>query len=1009
MASSAAAYAAADEDDRPSSSFDGMTMERLLQAEKSVLKAGQATLEAWNMMTSHGKPKADDVYPPAPSSGPLYTTPPEHLTESKPMARHSSYTAMATPASLNFEIPRSEEPYARGSFTLDSMESQEAAAPSSSSSTSYASGPRKALPTLNIFGLSRSVSAGTKSEETIHTFTVKKADNFLIDNLSKKSSVRISIDTESRMLAFHVTNNANEKEEFSCAAITAKESSKLGLHLNIQQGQAAPITRKIAFFSLDDRQRFMETLEVGKIKYKSAKKLDACADDDDDGETAWDSGQGGSYSMPDTETELDKLPGEEINQKVQRVTNLVIIAQKERAVQGELIMTNFRAVFFPYDPSLLTKYEGLKIVIACKDLRKICLSMHDAVTRKINYNEQPQPVQGHFIQMFMSKLRPPLSVSSVFAFTYHSAKRGGVELPRDVDGWLVYSPVEEYKRLGFLESQNSMPWRLLKNTRFLFSPTYPQLMVVPFNLDKDQLVSSVKFRSRGRLPIAVWRHPDNKCVLSRSSQPMYGLQSKRCEADRQLLKAYRDAAKKTSAGLAPPLHIVDARKVIATQGNRLVGKGVEQSSHYDNAVVEFLGIANIHKMRDSIDALQSLVHPTITDDGHKEFHSSLHDTRWLKHIMKILSGGSRIAQILHEEGASVLVHCSDGWDRTPQLCGIAELILDPHYRTIRGFAALVEKEWCSFGHKFHDRVGVGKDASDLANERSPVFLQFLDAVWQMTRQFPTAFEFNERFLLHVVDAIFSGLFGTFLYNTEKERADNMMWQRTESVWTCVLEAPAKFANLNYQATSRVLYPRANLKRVVLWEALFFRWDPEMHPAYVESLDPLSKANPKHHPRHGATHNSDHLRIAESFTSTTSTQITDLNDNSDGSSLSDNDDDDYRPSTRRASMARGNKTPSVSVSDKIAAAATSAALSPDRETVTNLQATLAQYPQQATERARQRSKDSSLREALEMVPDKTRIRYLEQLLSQSVAREMQLEAQLDTLQTQLIDQTTDTTP
>ena len=48
----------------------------------------------------------------------------------------------------------------------------------------------------------------------------------------------------------------------------------------------------------------------------------------------------------------------------------------------------------------------------------------------------------------------------------------------------------------------------------------------------------------------------------------------------------------------------------------------------------------------------------------------------------------------------MVVHCSDGWDRTGQLCGLAMLCLDPYFRTIDGFAVLVEKEWLAFGHKF---------------------------------------------------------------------------------------------------------------------------------------------------------------------------------------------------------------------------------------------------------------------------------------------------------------------
>lgn len=48
--------------------------------------------------------------------------------------------------------------------------------------------------------------------------------------------------------------------------------------------------------------------------------------------------------------------------------------------------------------------------------------------------------------------------------------------------------------------------------------------------------------------------------------------------------------------------------------------------------------------------------------------------------------------------------CS-GWDRTAQLTSLTEILIDPYYRTRKGFAIVVEKEWLSFGHKFAVRHG----------------------------------------------------------------------------------------------------------------------------------------------------------------------------------------------------------------------------------------------------------------------------------------------------------------
>lgn len=65
---------------------------------------------------------------------------------------------------------------------------------------------------------------------------------------------------------------------------------------------------------------------------------------------------------------------------------------------------------------------------------------------------------------------------------------------------------------------------------------------------------------------------------------------------------------------------------------------------------------------------------------------------------------------------------------------------------VQGFQVLVETEWLEFGHKFADRCGHGENSEDL-NERCPVFLQWLDCVHQLQRQFPCSFEFNEAFLV----------------------------------------------------------------------------------------------------------------------------------------------------------------------------------------------------------------------------------------------------------------------
>ena len=53
--------------------------------------------------------------------------------------------------------------------------------------------------------------------------------------------------------------------------------------------------------------------------------------------------------------------------------------------------------------------------------------------------------------------------------------------------------------------------------------------------------------------------------------------------------------------------------------------------------------------------------------------------------------------------------------------------------------------------------------------QSPVFLLFLDCVWQLLQQFPTHFEFTETYLTTLWDSAHVSIFDTFLFDCDRDR------------------------------------------------------------------------------------------------------------------------------------------------------------------------------------------------------------------------------------------------
>ncbi|XP_044152000.1 myotubularin-related protein 7 [Bufo gargarizans] len=366
-------------------------------------------------------------------------------------------------------------------------------------------------------------------------------------------------------------------------------------------------------------------------------------------------------------------------------------------------------------------------------------------------------------------------------------------------------------------------WQLSDvNRDYRVCDTYPTDLYVPKPASVPIIVGSSKFRSRGRFPTLSYYYQDNNASICRSSQPLSGF-SARCLEDEQMLQAI----KKANPG-SDFLYVVDTRPKLNAMANRAAGKGYENEDNYSDIKFQFIGIENIHVMRNSLQKMLEVCELRSPSMG--EFLWGLEASGWLKHIKTILDAGIFITKAVSEEGASVLVHCSDGWDRTAQVCSVSSLLLDPYYRTIKGFMVLIEKDWISFGHKFNHRYG---HLDGDPKEVSPVIDQFLECVWQLMEQFPCAFEFNERFLVHIQHHVYSCQYGNFLCNCEKERRELRIEERTYALWSYLWKQRLDYMNPLYRPdhsqTQGTLRPNTTPCHFRFWRGLYNRFEKGMHP------------------------------------------------------------------------------------------------------------------------------------------------------------------------------------
>ncbi|KAK7343919.1 hypothetical protein VNO77_13045 [Canavalia gladiata] len=580
---------------------------------------------------------------------------------------------------------------------------------------------------------------------------------------------------------------------------------------------------------------------------------------------------------------------------------------------GTLIVTNFRLLFLS---------EGTRKIISLGTIPLATIEKFNKAVVKVQSNtryvdktptQRLLQVTGKDMRIIVFSFRPrtkqrrvvfdallrctkPTRLWDLYAFTSGPSRfKNTTPLVRLLDEYFRLLCIGSYRAsINMIESgsftfSNDL-WRISSvNSNYTMCQTYPFALVVPRIISDDEVLQACSFRARCRLPVVSWCHPVTGAVVARSSQPLVGLMmNMRSNLDEKLVAAL---CGKLDDGSRRKLYIADARPRKNALANGAMGGGSESSSNYFQSEIVFLGIDNIHGMRESYARLREYVdtHGRASSDGMSSFlrHggstwgggnlssmsasvSTLGDSGWLLHVQNVLAGAAWIAARVDMEKASVLVHCSDGWDRTSQLVSLANLLLDPYYRTFTGFQALVEKDWLAFGHPFSDRLGMpsvsgngnmpfelsrqsstgnfppspmrqssgafssqppASSHSHNSNNCSPIFLQWVDCVSQLLRMYPFAFEFSAAFLVDFLDCMLSCRFGNFLCNSEKERQQCNIFEACGCLWEYLtdLRMSEGGSHMHYNPFyeppkhNGPLLPPAAALAPTLWPQFHLRW------------------------------------------------------------------------------------------------------------------------------------------------------------------------------------------
>ncbi|XP_061163941.1 myotubularin-related protein 10-A-like isoform X2 [Saccostrea echinata] len=489
------------------------------------------------------------------------------------------------------------------------------------------------------------------------------------------------------------------------------------------------------------------------------------------------------------------LPGERVVTEADSVLCFVPFTEKKQGTSGKLFITNFKLTFLTGDRSSyekeaqrqrnkiiddgdipLTNIESIYQVVSGGKRRKLLpnttvstltkyLEIHckDFRTHVFGFKFSPKDQIKKITNAVIHYAYPNKSYL-LYAFEYAKA----LQTPENgtVSNTPRYDCAADWERE--LNRCGCTKWTVCEvNQGYCVSQSMPERFVLPMNLmSYDELMKAASQFNENRLPAWCYTHTSGASLV-------------------RMAEMYADS------DLAGYVGNLSSEMYIRTYCNRL-RTAIQLADVNKGYPVEMDLTKLCPSLKDIQGAYEKLKDLIFIDSG-KDFAvqdiswlSSLEGTKWLTCVSQCLKTACDAAE--HMKRHTVIIKEPDSRHYCCLISSLVQILLDRYFRTRIGFQSLIQREWVAMGYPFQREGCLVQDLNRPNNEYIPLFLLFLDCVWQLMGQYPSAFAFSETYLVTLWDSVHMGIFETFLFDSYHQRTRYHIdgrWQQRfclPSVW-----------------------------------------------------------------------------------------------------------------------------------------------------------------------------------------------------------------------------------